>query len=114
MFYMYVHQFLGKLNNQGANFMLYLPPSTKMIHGLTYHLHLAGKNVAIVVGSLVVGMLVFNSDDPSSNPADIFVLFCDTIRQKNQVLKIKSKSSSLLVLRPTQQIMQCVRYWFSR
>ena len=111
---MYVHQFLGKLNNQGANFMLYLPPSTKMIHGLTYHLHLAGKNVAIVVGSLVVGMLVFNSDDPSSNPADIFVLFCDTIRQKNQVLKIKSKSSSLLVLRPTQQIMQCVRYWFSR
>ena len=114
MFYMYVHQFLGKLNNQGANFMLYLPPSTKMIHGLTYHLHFAGKNVAIVVGSLVVGMLVFNSDDPSSNPADIFVLFCDTIRQKNQVLKIKSKSSSLLVLWPTQQIMQCVRYWFSR
>ena len=114
MFYMYVHQFLGKLNNQGANFMLYLPPSTKMIHGLTYHLHFAGKNVAIVVGSLVVGMLVFNSDDPSSNPADIFVLFCDTIRQKNQVLKIKSKSSSLLVLRPTQQIMQCVGYWFSR
>ena len=104
MFYMYVHQFLGKLNNQGANFMLYLPPSTKMIHGLTYHLHLAGKNVAIVVGSLVVGMLVFNSDDPSSNPADIFVLFCDTIRQKNQVLKIKSKSSSLLVLRPTSKL----------
>ena len=103
MFYMYVHQFLGKLNNQGANFMLYLPPSTKMIHGLTYHLHFAGKNVAIVVGSLGVSMLVFNSDDPSSNPADIkiFVLFCDTIRQKNQVLKIKSKSSSLLVLRPT-------------
>ena len=101
MFYMYVHQFLGKLNNQGANFMLYLPPSTKMIHGLTYHLHFAGKIVAIVVGSLVVSMLVFNSDDPSSNPADIFVLFCDTIRQKNQVLKIKSKSSSLLVLRPT-------------
>ena len=35
-------------------------------------------------GGLVVSMLAFYSDDPSSNPADAYIFFCKMLSEKNE------------------------------